>query len=73
MTSYILCEYLKQSSYLFVHEFKKSENQPVCNKYYFVHANLENIIHRHEIEFVTMAMETKQPEYDHMTWFLKEH
>lgn len=56
-----------------MHEFKKSENQPVCNKYYFVHANLENIIHRHEIEFVTMAMETKQPEYDHMTWFLKEH
>ena len=44
-----------------------------CNKYYFVHANLENIIYRHEIEFVTMATETKQPEYSHMRWFLKEH
>lgn len=44
-----------------------------CNKYYFVHANLENIIYMHEIEFVTMATETKQPEYSHMRWFLKEH
>ena len=26
-----------------------------------------------EIEFVTMATETKQPEYSHMRWFLKEH
>lgn len=44
-----------------------------CNKYYFVHANLENIIYMHEIEFVTMATESKQPEYSHMRWFLKEH
>jgi hypothetical protein len=31
-----------------------------------VHANLENIIYRHEIEFVTMATETKQPERGHI-------
>lgn len=44
-----------------------------CNKQYFVRANLENVIYRHEIEFVAMATETKQPGYSHTIRFLKEH
>lgn len=33
----------------------------------------ENIIHRHEIEFVAMATEAKQPGQSHKIWFLQEH
>jgi hypothetical protein len=44
--------------------YQKTNN--LCNKWCFVHANLENIIYRHEIEFVTMATETKQPERGHI-------
>lgn len=38
-----------------------------------MHANLENIIYKHEIEFVTMATETKQSEDSLMIWFLEKH
>lgn len=58
---------------LFMHEFKKRETNPKYNKQHFVHANIENIIYEHEIEFVAMAAKTKQPEYSHTIWFLKEH
>ena len=44
-----------------------------CNKEYFVHGILENIIYRHEIEFVAMATETKHLGHSHKIWLLKEH